>query len=1307
MLLTRHLSYFDREDVVRVDQSFLASSPRSLVVLGEAGMGKSTLLDQLRDTPGYLVCPARKLTNAVEPARLFGGNQTLVIDALDEVSANREGDAVDLVLRQLERLGHPRFILSCRVADWRSATAMQGIRDFYDDDPVELYLEPLSRDDADAYLAASLGPDGAETALAHMEQRGLAGLWENPQTLGLVEEVVRSGRLPASKGDLFEQATLLMLHEHRDEKATTPLAEMPQAQALDTVGAAFAALILTGKAALTRKVQAAEDEILLRDLIELPGAGRLADTLGARVFVSRADRFTYAHRAIGEFLGARWLAARADTPRMRRRLVQLFTHQDLVPTSLRGLHAWLAWHSPALATGVIESDPMGVVEYGDADRLTEPQGRAMIGALHRLSKADPRFRAWTEYRASGLVQPALLPEVAEILTAPGVEFGLRMMILQALKGSNLISRLTPILLKILKDPKAAFATRSEAGERLAALDEPIDWPSLIDGLIVEESTSSIRLASELMDTVGFAVFSDAQILGTALAMLPQSERTIGVYYSLQRNLPDDRIDALLDGIATAAMALEDRRAHPGYGSLAELAYGLIARRLPLGPVPPEQLWSWMRPFSSGSGLLRKPSLVIAAALAADAPLRRAIQKLVLLDLPGDRNFWQRSWRLTERSPGLSPSEDDLMALLETLDDSDERWRDIVRQAPHSATQGIAIRAEAARFIRGDADAAAWLASLENPPEPEWEVKERERRLARERKRDEDWARHRAQFSAAIADIRKGQYGYIIDPAKAYLKLFVDMGDSADDGPGRIREWLGTEVADASLEGFEAFLTAQPPKPTAQEMAESFAQSRRWEAGFIITAALAERQRTGRGFADLPDERLMAGLFELRHTRSDDHAGMPDLEPSLVKALRDRGVWEATQRLHFEPQLANRRTHVDGLYAFMRDELDASLATALAIEWLDRFPDLPAETEAELANHLLTSEDGAKALSSRVAARRRAAVADVDRRGLWDAVGLLLIFEETQQALEAAGAVDPNLFWHLRARQAGRRGERARFPLKTNQLEWIIQTFRGDFPLSHRPEGVTSGDTNAWDASEYMLALIDRIGADASAEAGDALARLMAVEDGYSDRIRSVTAEQKRNRMEAGWTAPDLATVASALSDAPPTTGAQMQAVILEELAVVQAKVRSSDRDWYKNFFHNLRPKTEDECRDAILQVLETPPFQIQAIPEGHMADDKRADILFLLGDRVVPVEIKGQWHPRLWSAADEQLDRLYVADWRAERGIFIVLWFGPGSPKPITRAPHGPTPDTPEGLKAALEADSATVRDGRTEIVVLDLTRPG
>jgi hypothetical protein len=47
---------------------------------------------------------------------LLGDAEVLVIDALDEVSAQREGDAVDHVLRKLGELGYPRF------RDWRSYT---------------------------------------------------------------------------------------------------------------------------------------------------------------------------------------------------------------------------------------------------------------------------------------------------------------------------------------------------------------------------------------------------------------------------------------------------------------------------------------------------------------------------------------------------------------------------------------------------------------------------------------------------------------------------------------------------------------------------------------------------------------------------------------------------------------------------------------------------------------------------------------------------------------------------------------------------------------------------------------------------------------------------------------------------------------------------------------------------------------------------------------------------------------------------------------------------------------------------------
>nr|MBD4890924.1 hypothetical protein [Xanthomonas citri pv. citri] len=88
-----------------------------------AGMGKTELLSWLGQQPGHVYCTARKLNNTrLDAARLLGDATTVVIDALDELSVQGDGDAVDLVLQRLGDLGYPRFVLSCRVADWRNAT---------------------------------------------------------------------------------------------------------------------------------------------------------------------------------------------------------------------------------------------------------------------------------------------------------------------------------------------------------------------------------------------------------------------------------------------------------------------------------------------------------------------------------------------------------------------------------------------------------------------------------------------------------------------------------------------------------------------------------------------------------------------------------------------------------------------------------------------------------------------------------------------------------------------------------------------------------------------------------------------------------------------------------------------------------------------------------------------------------------------------------------------------------------------------------------------------------------------------------
>ncbi len=221
----------------------------------------------------------------------------------------------------------------------------------------------------------------------------------------------------------------------------------------------------------------------------------------------------------------------------------------------------------------------------------------------------------------------------------------------------------------------------------------------------------------------------------------------------------------------------------------------------------------------------------------------------------------------------------------------------------------------------------------------------------------------------------------------------------------------------------------------------------------------------------------------------------------------------------------------------------------------------------------------------------------------------------------------------------------------------------------RPDTATTGDTNPWDAADYMGALINRLGDNVSDFAIAALTKLRdAPQDGYSAPLRIAVAEQKRKRVEADWIAPDLPTIAGVVADAPPTTGAQLQAVILAELHIVQAKLRGSDVDWYRDFYDARTPRVENDCRDTLLKMIRPVPFGIEASPEVHLADEMRCDIVCTLGNLMVPIEIKGQWHAALWTAADHQLDRLYTNDcWGGRpRGILCQGWLS-------TFQPEGPS----------------------------------
>ena len=1329
--IDRRLSGINAEGKkVEISNSDLLGRIEPTVVLGDAGMGKTTLLEQLGKEDSYKFVHARRLVRSPDPSTLLGDATTFVIDALDELTLQKEGDAVDAVLAALEYAGSPNFILACGAADWRSATSIQAVADTYGNEPLELFLEPINRDEARNLLSQDVGEKRADEVIEHFEHNGLEELFGNPQTLKLIVAVAGDADLPTSRAGLFELATKRLWAEHSKKRSDSRLSQLNEEQALNAAGSVFAVLILAGKRALSRLPihEVDETDLPMVEMNKLTPKSEIDAVLESRLFSSNIegspDRFGYTHRSVGEFLAARWLAKRADTDRKRRRLLKIFQGHGLVPASLRGVYAWLA-RDPRFALKIIAFDPMGIVEYGDTDELSDEQARALLTSLFNLGDRDPRnYDFHKKHTIRGIAKLSLCKDIKKLITAESTPFSLRAMLLHSVYGTPVAIELAKTLEEMVLNPEVSFYERRAAGAALADLPAGrIEWARVFSELYHLVDESSLRLAIELLPGVGFVGPTDEQIVelvvafsGLSVCEYPQIEKTRmgGVFWRLERELPHERIESVLDILTDYLNALlsEEYDVFENADAI-NVVYTLAERRLALGQIDPLKMWHWLSSVREFRVIHDSSLKAISDWLKNNDGARREIQRFVLLEESGAENVWMRGWRLNDRINGLHPDEADVVALLEGLDPSVESskdsWQDLVRLCSHDEEHGLIAREAAARFVTTLED-RKFISRLTNPEVPDWQIEQDKRDQKRKKERQESWEQHRASFLEHIDDLRNGKFGEVVNPAKAYLNLYSNMGDDAP-AHERIAEWLGAELQDAAFQGFEVFLVDPKSKPTAAEIAKSYAESRRWDAAIIFVAAVAERVRNQIPLDDLPDDRLLAIFLEIRFTSILNHASIDHVSEAVEKELKKRtGLWERFWRLRIEPQLRAKNKHVEGLYQIARGSEDPEMAIGLAADWLERFSDMSHEAEIELIDCLISASKF-EVLRKFLEKHKNCAGTDDERNADWDVVAFLVDYANVQDQLKATRVKDKLFLWHLRSRLGGRRDENAPATLSPSQIGWIIMNFRSCWPYESHPMGSTSGNNNSWDAAEYLGALINRLGADTADEAIDELSALRdAPKDGYTDNLKRVFAEQAQKVVEENYTPPTITEICAVLNDGPPDSASQLQAIMIEELRAAQNKIRSHPVDWYRDFFDQGIPKDEEACRDTLLKLLGDYRYGIQCAPEGHLADDKRADIVCTIGELMLPIEVKGQWHKDLWHAADTQLEWLYGNDWRAERkGIYLVFWFGekvPKNKKPMPPIKGINRPSTADELRASLIENSKAASQGRIEVVVLDLVRP-
>ena len=429
------------------------------VLLGAPGAGKTTEFKRQANYPGGQYMPARKFLTFDEKTDWH--DQTLFIDGLDEVRAG-SSDArtpFDSIRTKLDRLGCPRFRLSCRIADWFGSNDRLNLNEVSPSGKVTvLHLDELSNDNIDQILSGHTDITDAHEFLNWVAERGIDGLLTNPQSLDMLAKAFGVGERPESRLQVFELACRTLIKEHNQDHKIAKLVAVDISSLMDVAGKLCTLQLLSGKAGFILPPAESGPDYLELEQVTQEDHERARHVLGTKLFdCPDESQCTPVHRQISEFLAARFLAKRISEGLPSKRILALMTgHDDGIVFDLRGLSAWLAAHSQSGRAELIERDPLGMVLYGDVRDFSVGDKRQVLDGLARETKSNPLIvgSIHLDSRLGDFVTPDAEELIRRVLTEPDRDSGrqsLASMVIEMLGHGASLPGLSDILLELLRD----------------------------------------------------------------------------------------------------------------------------------------------------------------------------------------------------------------------------------------------------------------------------------------------------------------------------------------------------------------------------------------------------------------------------------------------------------------------------------------------------------------------------------------------------------------------------------------------------------------------------------------------------------------------------------------------------------------------------------------------------------------------------------------------------------------------------------------------------------------------------------------
>lgn len=1311
-------------------RSFAQFEPyTNVVLLGDPGAGKSHLFRHFAEVEAATLATARSFLNRPVETNIA----TLYIDALDEKRSGRGDHAtIDAIVAKLFDAKPGKVRISCRAQDWLGETDLTALRDYFDGRGgfVVLALDQLTVDERDAIIAVQEFDD-VDKFVAEASNRGLDFLLTNPQNLLMLCEVVLKKGWPATRTELYASMTELLLAEHNRNKSHAGEGIYSPSELLDAAGAVCAARLISDVEAVSRSEASDDTNIPSYRTLRCENIERIAASLGRRLFVSApgADAADYVHRTVAEYTAASWLAKtiRAGLPFGRvRALIGIDGH----PTSeLRGLHAWLAVQLPEYASVLIQSDPYGVLTYGDPASLTAASRKCLLQSLGRLSETDPWFRngTWSIPTLGALARPDMVDDLRKILQSKSANFALRSCTLQALIYGSTLPLLQPELEEILIDEQAPFAERSDALDALVRFGPSGETAVLKAFNSVGNTANSLRLRAEILAALYRKSFKPSDVCGYLAEILNSDhEVPVGTLWRLEPDLSIEEVITILDGMPKAEKRARNKAERRNAFEASYLFDRLLVRALNDGDpqVDGPRLWAWLatrRRLRDGYPTSINDSVKAALNRRKDLlieTVQPAVKQLVV-----DQTRWRFLLRLREATMQQIDEDDLRDALLQaTLAcESDPAKQEFLFELTLIMSFEPSDRARA--VFEALSELAASRSELQaifdrnlSCPVEEWREEDAQRRARHAAKTEAVRQKNMKDFAESKRAIERGVHkGWIGWLAELYLASSSDVAKDITPRE-RLAEELGEENASTAIEG----ILAVPRGDDIPDLAETIsvlAEDRYFKWWFAIVAGLDEASRQGIDTRDLPVSTLQSALaigtdLLIFSGEADKHrtwknqffAEQPEQAKDALLALA-------------KAKLAQGKEPVSGLYGLLRDERLARFRPAVLTELLRTFPNAGFNVLEDMLQCALGTDEARAALFA-IAEDVIDGELEVDesQMQLWQASAYLL--DPAQHEARISSIQDPTMVWRLRDLSGSGRRSRVKnpSPLDLSVLSFLASYTARHFPACEHPRNGWSGSQNPWDGTEFVRGMINQISTLTMPGATLVLQDFVTRPEfaSYSDNVRHALANQRARRREAEYQQPDWPQTVDALSNGPPVSAADLHALLANQVRDANSRIGGNNADLYKLFWNEdshrrlVSPKAEESCRDVLLDLMRprVGPLGVTLEPEGHMAADKRADMVALCkGNLKAVAELKRDTHADLWTALSTQLDRLYARDPETSGfGLYVVFWFGSKRKGSVPVGPKGQKPTTAAELEAMLKASVSEQAKERLDVVVIDVS---